>query len=95
MEEKKSPYAIRKLTPTECFRLMGVTEDQTKKMLAAESNSQCYKAAGNSIVVPVLIAIFLQLGLPGVKRWNEMSQTEKETVIYKGTILENKEAENE
>lgn len=55
-------YRIRKLTPKECFRLMGfVDEDFYKCQDAGISNSQLYKQAGNSIVVNVLMAIFGQL----------------------------------
>lgn len=54
---------IRKLTPTECFRLMGFTaEDCEKCSEGGVSNSQLYKQAGNSIVVNVLEAIFKSLG---------------------------------
>lgn len=35
------------------------------------SNSQCYKQAGNSIVVSVLEAIFRQLNIKGVENWNK------------------------
>jgi DNA (cytosine-5)-methyltransferase 1 len=53
---------IRKLTPTECWRLMGFTkEDCDKASQAGVSNSQLYKQAGNSIVVDVLMAIFKEL----------------------------------
>lgn len=48
-------YRIRKLTPTECFRLMGVDDASIKKMRGRISDSQCYKLAGNSIVVDVLV----------------------------------------
>lgn len=52
-------FRIRKLTPTECFRLMGCDEPTIEKLLnAGISNSQLYKLAGNSIVVDVLTAIF-------------------------------------
>jgi DNA (cytosine-5)-methyltransferase 1 len=45
-------FRIRKLTPTECFRLMGLTGIQIIKIQATNlSNSQQYKMAGNSIVV--------------------------------------------
>lgn len=54
-------YRIRKLTPLECFRLMGVQDEDSKKMLAVNSNSQCYKQAGNSIVVDVMSAMFRKL----------------------------------
>lgn len=53
---------IRKLTPLECFRLMGFDDaDHAKAVAAGVSNSQLYKQAGNSIVVDVLEAIFRQL----------------------------------
>ena len=50
---------IRKLTPKECFRLMGF-DDADHDVLVENgiSNSQIYKMAGNSIVVDVLEAIF-------------------------------------
>lgn len=55
-------YRIRKLTPRECFRLMGVSETDIDKMLSAGiSNSQLYKLAGNSIVVDVLYHIFRKM----------------------------------
>lgn len=55
-------YRIRKLTARECFRLMGVTDDDVDKIKAAGiSESQQYKMAGNSIVVQVLEGIFTQL----------------------------------
>ena len=55
-------YRIRKLTPRECFRLMGLNDDHIDKIQAAGiSNTQQYKMAGNSIVVPVLEAIFRNL----------------------------------
>lgn len=55
-------YRIRKLTPKECMRLMGVRDEDTDKMRAAGiSESQLYKLAGNSIVVQVLEGIFTQL----------------------------------
>lgn len=53
---------IRKLTPTECLRLMGLNDDQITRMKqSGNSNSQLYKQAGNSIVVQVLEAIFKEL----------------------------------
>lgn len=52
-------YRIRKLTPRECFRLMGVDDMDIDKIQASGiSNSQQYKLAGNSIVVDVLYHIF-------------------------------------
>ena len=50
---------IRKLTPRECFRLMGVSEADIDTMLnSGISNSSAYKLAGNSIVVDVMTALF-------------------------------------
>lgn len=54
-------YRIRKLTPRECFRLMGFTDEQFDKARVGISDSQLYKMAGNSICVPVLQAIFDEL----------------------------------
>lgn len=55
-------YRIRKLTPRECFRLMGVDDPSIDKLLGASiSNSQLYKCAGNSIVVDVLYHIFRKI----------------------------------
>lgn len=53
-------FRIRKLTPRECWRLMGVKDEQFDR-LHGISNSQLYKLAGNSIVVDVLEAIFRNL----------------------------------
>ena len=59
-------YRIRKLTPRECFRLMGMREDDIDKIQAVGiSNTQQYKMAGNSIVVNVLEAIFKNLFMEG------------------------------
>lgn len=53
---------IRKLTEREVFRLMGVSDEDIDKIKAAGiSASQCYKLAGNSIVVQVLEGIFTQM----------------------------------
>ena len=89
-EEKKTKYAIRKLTPRECFRLMNFSDEDYEKAKAVNSNSQLYKQAGNSIVCAVLCAIFSQLGIQGHKKWNEMTVEERRALAYKGTILEAK-----
>jgi len=53
---------IRKLTPLECWRLMGFDDEDFEKAKAAGiSNSQLYKQAGNSIVVNVLEGILKNL----------------------------------
>lgn len=55
-------YLLRRLTPRECFRLMGASEPDIDAIQAAGiSDSQQYKMAGNSIVVDVLAKIFQQL----------------------------------
>lgn len=55
-------YRIRKLTPKECFRLMGVSDPEADTMAdEGISDTQLYKLAGNSIVVPVLEGIFTQM----------------------------------
>ena len=65
-------YRIRKLTPKECWRLMGYTDaDFEKAKAAGVSNSQLYKQAGNAIVKQVLMAIFSQMGIKGVPRWSD------------------------
>lgn len=53
---------IRKLTPRECLRLMGWTDEQIDKIERAKvSSTQQYRQAGNGIVVQVLEAIFKAL----------------------------------
>jgi len=54
-------YRIRKLTPKECWRLMGYTDEDFEKAAAVNSNTQLYKQAGNAIVKQVLMAIFSQM----------------------------------
>lgn len=54
-------YRIRKLTPKECWRLMGFTDEEFERAEKVNSNSQLYKQAGNSIVTNVLAAIFKNL----------------------------------
>lgn len=56
-------YRIRKLTPMECGRLMGVSDEDISKMAAVNSNTQLYKQFGNSIVVDVMVAMFKNLGI--------------------------------
>ena len=54
-------FRIRKLTPKECWRLMGQDDEDFAKAESVCSNTQLYKQAGNSIVVNVLEAIFSNL----------------------------------
>ena len=90
-KEKSKKYAIRKLTERECWRLMGFSDedfDNAKKN--GMSKTQLYKQAGNSIVKQVLMAVFLQLGIQGKPRWNDMSVEERRKLVYKGTVVENR-----
>ena len=48
---------IRRLTPRECLRLQGWTDDRIDKILAIQSDSQVYKQAGNGVTVTVVEAI--------------------------------------
>ncbi|PFQ13497.1 DNA cytosine methyltransferase [Bacillus cereus] len=55
-------YRIRRLTPLECWRLMGIAdEDFYKAKAVGTSDSQLYKQAGNAIVVDVLVGIFREM----------------------------------
>lgn len=56
-------YRIRKLTPRECGRLMGVSDEDIDKMAAVNSNTQLYKQFGNSIVIDVMCAMFKNLNI--------------------------------
>lgn len=57
----ESPIRIRKLTPKECFRLMGFSDENFEAAEKMVSNSQLYKQAGNSIVVDALYYILVEL----------------------------------
>ena len=54
-------YRIRKLTPKECWRLMGVKDEDYEKVAKNQSNASLYHLAGDSIVVNVLMAIFKEM----------------------------------
>lgn len=56
-------YRVRKLTPKEYWRLMGISDEDFEKAKKVNSNSQLYKQAGNAIVVDVLEGIFKGLFL--------------------------------
>ena len=51
-------YRVRKLTPRECFRLMGVRDEDFDKIKDMFSDSALYHMAGDSIVVDVLSNIY-------------------------------------
>lgn len=71
----KLGYRIRKYTERECFRLMGVSDIDSDKIRQVVSKTQCYKLAGNSIVVDVLVAIFNQL-------FSENKTTDKQLKLF-------------
>lgn len=56
---------VRKLTPRECWRLMGMIDEDFEKAAEVSSDAQLYKQAGNSIVVDVLEAIFENILING------------------------------
>ena len=63
--EKYQCYiAIRKLTPRECFRLQGWSDDYFEKAQFVNSDSQLYKQAGNGVTVSVIKAIAEKLKIP-------------------------------
>ena len=70
-------YRVRKLTPKECWRLMGFSDDDYEKAAEVNSKTQLYKQSGNSIVRDVLMAIFSQLNIKGVPMWNEVHHDTK------------------
>ena len=61
IKTKGKKMTIRKLTPRECWRLMGFDDEDFDKASKVCSKNQLYKQAGNSIVVNVLEAIFMNL----------------------------------
>lgn len=65
-------YRIRKLTPKECWRLMGFSDEDFEKAAAVNSNTQLYAQAGNSIVVNVLEAIFKNMMSPKTEKEPEV-----------------------
>lgn len=70
-------YRVRKLTPKECWRLMGFSDEDYEKAAEVNSKTQLYKQSGNSIVRDVLMAIFSQLNIKGVPMWNEVHHDTK------------------
>lgn len=67
-ERRGTLYRIRKLTPRECGRLMGVDDSDIDKMETVNSNSQLYRQFGDSIVVDVMCAMFRNLNIKGVRK---------------------------
>ena len=76
----KYSIRIRKLTPRDCFRLMGVRDPDIDKLLAKEktgqqiiSNSKLYQLAGNSIVTNCMTAMFEELFYPSGEKYKDKS----------------------
>ena len=80
--DEKSNAKIRKLTPRECWRLMGFDDSDFGKAAEVCSNSQLYKQAGNSIVVNVLEGILKNLLLN-----HPHKKSSKEMIEWLDTIL--------
>jgi DNA (cytosine-5)-methyltransferase 1 len=59
----KSTTRIRRLTPLECWRLQGFTDDEFNRAAAVNSDTQLYKQAGNSITVNVMAEILKKIYL--------------------------------
>lgn len=74
-ETRTLRFDIRKLTETECFRLMNVDDHDIKKIKdSGISRSQMYKLAGNSIVISVLVEIFRKLLINTEKEYTSGEQ---------------------
>lgn len=74
-EDTNVNLRIRKLTPKECWRLMGFDDIDFEKAEKINSNTQLYKQAGNSIVVNVLEEIFKELFkeyIPNLDKWSDL-----------------------
>lgn len=76
--------SIRKLTPLECFRLMGVKDEDYYKITKNQSNSSLYHLVGDSICTSCLMALFSQLLDISWedKLWNIKNSTKKEIITY-------------
>lgn len=61
VNKKTEGNKVRKLSPKECWRLMGFSDKDFEKAKTVNSNAQLYKQAGNSIVVNILVEIIKRL----------------------------------
>jgi DNA (cytosine-5)-methyltransferase 1 len=62
---------IRKLTPRECFRLMGMKDEDIEKIMKHQTNAKAYHLAGDSIVTTCLMGIFGEmLGIDWKEKFN-------------------------
>ena len=74
VDKEGRKYRIRKLTPTECFRLQDVSDEDIEKMKQAGiAKTNLYKLAGNSIVVSCMFHLFRKLF---IEKGNENQQLE-------------------
>lgn len=74
VDKEGRKYRIRKLTPTECFRLQDVSDEDIEKMKQAGiAKTNLYKLAGNSIVVSCMFHLFRKLF---IEKENENQQLE-------------------
>lgn len=75
IEGQKYEIAIRKYTPRDCFRLMGVRDDDIDRLLTKDrgqqliSNSKLYQLAGNSIVTNCMTAMFEEMFYPSGRHY--------------------------
>lgn len=83
---KNGKVKIRKLTPLECWRLMGFDDDDFRKAEKQCSNTQLYKQAGNSIVVDCLEGILRNLLLSKEQR-SPAQKTNKELLEWLDDLL--------
>ena len=60
---------------------MGVSDEDIDKMAAVNSNTQLYRQFGNSIVVQVMCAMFRNLNIQGIDRWEEMEVENAKEII--------------
>ena len=85
-------YKVRKLTPRECWRLMGFKDQDFDRARTLNTDSQLtsdtqlYMQAGNAIVKQCLIGIFSQLNIRGVMPWNGYADRAKNEVFITGKI---------
>jgi len=72
----------RRLTPSECARLMGFDKPGESKFVIPVSDTQAYKQFGNSVVVPVFAAV-AQLMKPHILKAKEAAETNKASKLSK------------
>ena len=84
-DDKK--YRIRKLTEKECWRFMGYKDEDFNKAKKVTSKSQLCKESGNAIVKQVLMGIFLQLNIQGIKNWNDRTKDELQELIDESSFI--------